>query len=122
MKSIFMFSLVSLLLLSGCAKQEEYVSMRGLCFVEEGGAVLLIEEERGEPIVLHNRSEQDDLFEGLSCGDRIEVLTDGAIRETYPAGMNAYGCTLLEEGAPSDLPEETLAALAELHYVPRDEE
>lgn len=96
--------------------------MQGLCFVEEGGAVLLIEEERGEPIVLHNRSEQDDLFEGLSCGDRIEVLTDGAIRETYPAGMNAYGCTLLEEGAPSDLPEETLAALAELHYVPRDEE
>ena len=73
MKSIFMFSLVSLLLLSGCAKQEEYVSMQGLCFVEEGGAVLLIEEERGEPIVLHNRSEQDDLFEDVYKRQRQDL-------------------------------------------------
>ena len=119
MKKIMLSALLGILLLAGCTQQEERVSMQGLCFVEENGTVLLIEEEYHEPIVLSNQSGQEELFAGLSCGDRIEVLTDGMIRETYPAQMDAYGCTLLEEGTLEDLPRETLDTLASMDWLPR---
>lgn len=121
MKPWIISVLLCTLLLAGCARQEEHVSMQGLCFVEENGTVLLIEEERHEPIVLSNQSGQDSLFSGLSCGDRIEVLTDGSIRETYPAQMDVYGCTLLETGTPADLPQETVNSLAAMDWLPRDD-
>lgn len=122
MKKAFLGLAAALLLLpAGCAPGEERVAMQGLCFVEENGTVLLIEEEHNEPIMLQNRSGDSALFEGLSCGDRIEVLTDGAIRESYPAQMDAWGVTLLEEGALSDLPQDTLDSLADLNWLPRED-
>lgn len=122
MRKTIAAALACLLLAAGCAAQEDRVRMRGLCFVGGNGQVLLVEETRDEPIVLQNRSGDGALFDGLSCGDSIEVLTDGAIRETYPAQMDAWGVTLLAEGELSDLPADTLGALEDLGWLPLEEQ
>ena len=121
MKKMLTMLALCLLLAAGCAQQEERVAMRGLCFVEENGTVLLIEEQRGEPIVLQNRSEDGAMFDGLSCGDVIEVLTDGTIRETYPAQTDAGGVALVAGGGLAGPPQETVDALAALGWLPRED-
>lgn len=112
-------ALCALLLWAGCAQEEPRPSMTGLCLAAEGGSYLILTEE-GEPIVMSNQSGREDLFQGLGSGDRIEVVTDGAVQETYPAQVGVYSCTLLEEGSPEDLPQEVLDALAELDWIPAE--
>ena len=86
----------------------------GRCLLAENGTVLLV-TEGGEPIVLSNTRKRENLFSGLSTGDKILVLHDG-VEETYPARTGAYALWKQADGSLADIPADTLRQLEEMGW------
>lgn len=85
----------------------------GRFLTTNGGSMLI---DGSGPIVMSDRSEGKDLFEGLKTGDKILVIHDG-ICESYPAQTGAYRCIRLEEGSISDFDSGVLNDLASLGWI-----
>ena len=86
---------------------------QGVCLFTQNGSCLLIVDE--SPIVLHNCSNREDLFDDLQTGDTVLVLHDG-IQETYPAGTGAYRLWKRADGDISAISEDVLTTLGELGW------
>ena len=76
----------------------------------------IIIDNSGTPIVMVNRSGDNDIFDGFYSGDKIAV-TCGLIRETYPASTDVYSCKFLEAGGFSDIPNETMQQLRDMGWI-----
>lgn len=76
----------------------------------------IIIDNSGTPIVMVNKSGDNDIFDGFYSGDKIAV-TCGLIRETYPASTDVYSCKFLEAGGFSDIPNETMQQLKDMGWV-----
>lgn len=105
---------------SGSSNAEENAnngraSMVGRCLISTDGQYLII-DENGAPIVLSNQSENEQMFEKLQSGDKIQITFDG-IQETYPAQTGVYTCELLEKGSMEEIPTETVGSLQELGWT-----
>ena len=92
------------------------VFTKGRCVVAASGSVLWIDDS-GSPIVLSNRTEDKNIFEGLSTGDEILILRQTAIAESYPGQVGIYYCKKLSDGSESDIPVQTLESLRELGWI-----
>ena len=80
----------------------------------ENGSYMIIEDS-GSPICYsYNKAIGSDVKE-LTNGDRILIISD-LINETYPGSTSAYFILKLKDGEVSDIPEETLASLADLGW------
>lgn len=69
------------------------------------------------PVVMSNRTGNEQLFSRLSDGDRLLVLHDG-IAESYPAKTGAYAVFKLSDGSIEDISAEILTQLDELGWQP----
>ena len=61
-------------------------------------------------------SKDQDLFAGLSSGDKILVI-HGLIMESYPGQTHAYYCLRLEAGSLADIPQDVLERLREMGWL-----
>lgn len=112
---ILLTALCLCLSLYGCTKQIEgtqTLTGRGLVF-ESGSCAILT--ENNEVIVLTDCSADGNLLTCLHTGDRIEI-TNGPIRETYPAQTDLYALKILERGRADSIPPESLENLKELGW------
>lgn len=83
------------------------------CIVTKQRCMMVLDNS---PIAMSNQSGDEELFEGLSTGDKILVVHDG-IAESYPGQTGAYFLWKLEEGSSADVPTQVLEALEELGYI-----
>ena len=89
----------------------------GRCVMTEGGKCVWVTED-GQPIVLHDRSDDGNLFAEVTSGDTIRFVRDEAIMESYPAQVNVYRCWKTGEGTLEDIPQETLDNLTRTGWIP----
>lgn len=86
---------------------------RGRCILLPNGDCILVVDET--PIQLSNRTEREDLFDGLNSGDEILVLHDG-IQESYPARTGAYALLKTADGEMMEgISEDVLDSISELY-------
>jgi hypothetical protein len=89
----------------------------GHCVMTEGGMCVWVGED-GQPVVLHDQSDDGNLFAEVTSGDTIRFVRDEAIMESYPAQVNVYRCWKTAEGTLEDIPQETLDNLARTGWIP----
>ena len=85
----------------------------GRCLETKGGYMLV---DGNSPISMADRSKDQDLFEGLSSGDRILVI-HGLIMDTYPGQTQAYYCLRLEAGSLEDISRDVLDSLRQMGWL-----
>lgn len=68
------------------------------------------------PIVMSNRTENENMFSRLDTGDKILVLHDG-VAESYPGKTGAYFVLKLGRGSIADINSSVLESLSELGYL-----
>jgi hypothetical protein len=89
--------------------------MTGRCLVSSSGDYLIV-NDKGSPIVMSNRSNNESLFESLKTGDKIKITYDG-LYQSYPLRTGVYSCKVLENGSIEDIPENILTSLKEMNWV-----
>lgn len=93
-------------------EQNNYSFSEGI-FLKADGSFLIICENT--PIVLSNRTKDENLFDGLTSGDKIRIVHD-SIAESYPAQTGVYYCKKLSDGTMKDIPEEVIQSLLEMGW------
>ena len=68
------------------------------------------------PIVMSNRTENENMFSRLDTGDKILVLHDG-VAESYPGKTGAYFVLKLGNGSRADIKSSVLESLSRLGYL-----
>jgi|GEM_PF-172207 len=91
----------------------------GRCLIADNGSVLWI-DEGGNPVVLNDRT-AFGLPQDLSSGDKIWLIHANAIAESYPGQVTVYLCVKTADGSNADIPQSTLASLAEIGWIGFDE-
>lgn len=85
----------------------------GRCLETKNGHMLI---DGNSPISMKDRTKAQDLFAGLSSGDKILVI-HGLIMESYPGQTHAYYCLRLEAGSLADIPQDVLERLREMGWL-----
>lgn len=98
----------------GIASFKGYGVMEGKVLVTNTGYMII--DEDNSPITMSNQSENEEIFKGLTSGDKILIVHDG-IQESFPAGTGVYYCKKLYDGEYKDLPEQVIVSLIELGYI-----
>ena len=98
----------------GIASFKGYGVMEGKVLVTNTGYMIIDEDD--SPIEMSNQSENEEIFKGLTSGDKILIVHDG-IQESFPAGTGVYYCKKLYDGEYKDLPEQVIVSLIELGYI-----
>lgn len=112
--------LAVLVALAGClAGTVNYWINRGFgisegIYLEGTGAPLLILD--GSPFVMGDRSEGENLFDGLETGDKILVLHDG-LCESYPGQTGVYWIKRLGAGSLADISSDVLDSLVQMGWI-----
>ena len=125
-KRIFVLTLALLLALfalmaSGCDISEKIEKTRGLekdtgRALVAGGTYLIV-YENGDFLVMNNISDNEDLFDGIESGDKIEITRKSEVAESYPAQCYVKKCKKIEDGNIDDVPKKAIDALTELGWV-----
>lgn len=82
----------------------------GRCVVAESGTLLWIDGD--QPVVLHGADST-----GYATGDRLLILHDNAIEESYPAQTHAYAVWRVGGGSAADIPPVALDGLRRLGWL-----
>ena len=98
----------------GIASFKGYGVMEGKVLVTNTGYMII--DDDNSPITMSNQSENEEIFKGLTSGDKILIVHDG-IQESFPAGTGVYYCIKLYDGEYKDLPEQVIVSLIELGYI-----
>lgn len=104
----------SIILLGRCSKNSKS-SMSGIYLKSISGSNLIIGEDNG-PILMSNKTGNENIFDDLKSGDKIEITYD-SIMETYPGKTNIYSCKLIEKGSVNDIPKDVLDKLQEMEWT-----
>lgn len=99
---------VAALLISGLTPAKGYV------IAADNGSFLIVLED--SPVVMSNRSHDEDLFQGLHTGNQILILHDG-IAESYPGKTGVYFCMNVSPGNPNKIPSHIIEELTELGWL-----
>lgn len=83
-------------------------------YARDGSCMLVVDEN--SPIIMFDRSEKEDLFKGISTGDKILVVHTG-IAESYPAQTGAYWLIKLSDGEKDDIPEKIIDNLTRMGWL-----
>lgn len=98
----------------GIASFKGYGVMEGKVLVTNTSYMII--DNDNSPIEMSNQSENEEIFKGLTSGDKILIVHDG-IQESFPAGTGVYYCKKLADGEYKDLPEQVIVSLIELGYI-----
>ncbi len=119
------FAVVILTLMCGCDSAEKdskttpktdesTITVEGLCLVEKNGKILIYSENHGV-IALSNGTQNGDIFNNLSTGDKITVECS-PIKETYPAKTTISSLEVISQGEYDDVPQDVLKSLENLNW------
>ena len=98
----------------GIASFKGYGVMEGKVLVTNTGYMII--DDDNSPIEMSNQSENEEIFKGLTSGDKILIVHDG-IQESFPAGTGVYYCIKLYDSEYKDLPEQIIVSLIKLGYI-----
>ena len=93
-------------------EQNNYSFSEGI-FLKADGSFLIICENT--PIVLSNRTKDENLFDSIKSGDKIRIVHD-SVAESSPAQTGVYYCKKLSDGTMKDIPDEVIHSLLEMGW------
>lgn len=109
---LFLFAIAFVVF--GIASYKGFSVSEGQVLITDKGSYLIIMDN--SPIEMSNQSKNQEIFEGLTNGDKILIVHDG-IQESYPGGTGVYFCKKLSDGEYKDLPENVLSSLTDLGWI-----
>ena len=109
---LFLFAIAFVVF--GIASYKGFSVSEGQVLITDKGSYVIIIDN--SPIVMSNQSKNEEIFEGLTNGDKILIVHDG-IQESYPGGTGVYFCKKLADGEYKDLPEQIIVSLIKLGYI-----
>lgn len=98
----------------GIASYKGFSISEGQVLITDKGSYMIIIDN--SPIVMSNQSKNEEIFEGLTNGDKILIVHDG-IEESYPGGTGVYYCKKIYDGEYKDLLENVIVSLIEMGYI-----
>ena len=107
---LYLLSISALFTLFGCTLDDQMDVNETI----EGRFLKLTNGQR--IMVMENELNESEVCEDVTLGDKIAIITN-AINQSDPASANVTSCTFLEEGALSELPNETSDRLQEMGWV-----
>lgn len=110
----FSLFIVSIILLVGCSENSEN-SMTGIYLKSINGSNIIISEDSG-PTLMSNKTGNENIFDDLKSGDKIEITYD-SIMETYPGKTQIYSCKLIGKDSVNDIPKYVLDKLQEMGWT-----
>ncbi|MGG7058248.1 hypothetical protein ACQPUY_08015 [Clostridium nigeriense] len=115
-KLLVYFSLIifSIILIVGCSENSRNY-MTGIYLRSNNGINIIVSDDSG-PTVMSNKTGNENIFDDLKSGDKIEITYD-SIMETYPGKTQIYSCTFIERGSINDIPKDTLDKLQEMGWT-----
>ena len=120
-KATVFIVLMICLILSGCDSgkdkntNDEINKTIGYCLVTTNDNYIIVIPDYG-PVVMTDKSENGDLFDGLQTGDKIEV-SFAFINESYPGQANTSYCKIISRGSFEDIPQDIYERLEELGWI-----
>ena len=81
------------------------------------GTSYLIVYDDGSFLVMNYASDNESVFSGLTDGDKIEIVRNPEIMESYPAQCYVKKCKKLEDGELSDVSPIAIERLSELGWI-----
>ena len=124
--TILIFALAVITLSSlGCELQDEIGKITDIFDNTEtevgralvSGTSYLIIYDDGNFLVMNNISDDESIFDGITDGDKIEIVRNPEVAESYPAQCYVKKCKKLEDGNFSDLPQNAIDTLSELGWI-----
>ena len=112
--AIMLFLFAITFVVFGIASYKGFSISEGQVLITDKGSYMIIIDN--SPIVMSNQSKNEEIFEGLTNGDKILIVHDG-IQESYPSGTGVYFCKKLSDGEYKDLPEQIIVSLIKLGYI-----
>lgn len=91
-------------------------AVEGMTIRTKAGEMIFWSESTGPIVLSDNNNGEKDIFDDLTSGDRISVVFDGGIEETYPAHAAVKSIAKTAEGDASDLPGDVIESLSSLGY------
>lgn len=113
--AVFLLLVATVFVGFGIALYKGYGFTEGRVLIADNDSYIIIDES-GSPIVMSNRSKNENIFADLTNGDEILIVNNG-IQESYPAGTGVYYCKKIADGEYKDLPEQTLLSLMEMGWI-----
>ena len=98
------------------AEREEIEMSTGTYISAASGTHIVVFDNSSSPVVMHNKTGDEGLFPDLKTGDRILVVHDNEVMESFPEQMNVYMYCRIGEGEKNVLVEEAINALKELGW------
>ena len=98
------------------AEQKEIEMSIGTYISAAGDAHIVVFDDSSSPVVMHNKTGDEGLFPDLNTGDRILVVHDNEVMESFPEQMNVYMYCRIGQGEKNALVEEAIKALKELGW------
>ncbi|MFK3938024.1 hypothetical protein ACI2JA_11030 [Alkalihalobacillus sp. NPDC078783] len=114
---LYLLSISALFTLFGCTLDDQMdvnETTEGRFLKLTNGQSILVNDQG--IMVMENELNESEVCEDVTLGDKIAIITN-AINQSDPASANVTSCTFLEEGALSELPNETLDRLQEMGWV-----
>lgn len=109
---LFLFAIAFVVF--GIASYKGFSISEGQVLITDKGSYMIIIDN--SPIVMSNQSKNEEIFKGLTNGDKILIVHDG-IQESYPGGTGVYFCKKLYDSEYKDLPEQIIVSLIKLGYI-----
>lgn len=88
----------------------------GIYLEADNGSPMIVLDS-GSPIVMVNRTGNEEAFSGLETGDKLFVLLVDSMDASYPGTTGAYFVLRISENRLDEVPQETLDTLAELRWI-----
>jgi hypothetical protein len=116
-KAILLFLCIPLVTLFSCINsndenlaEEHSTVTTGRFLIADDGSYIIIVPDYG-PIVMANKTDNEDVFDNMQTGDKIKV-SYYIIADSYPGQTEIYSCELIEKGGFEDIMQDDYA----FHY------
>ena len=113
---IIIFMICLILINTGCINSndenlaEEHSTLTGRFLIANDGSHIIIVLDYG-PVVMVNKSDNEDVFDSLQTGDKIKV-SYYIKADSYPGLTEIYSCEIIEKGSFEDIMQDDYA----FHY------
>ncbi len=107
---VALFSIAAMLFFSMTTRYSESV---GIAYLVDDALLVIVDDQ---PIIVSNQSLDENLFDEIKTGDKLEITHDG-VAESYPAQTGVYRLEVIDEDCLDEVSQQTKDTLEEMGWI-----